>query len=245
MTPFEVNIGEDSLTEFQTLVKCSKIAPATYESLQEDRRYGVTHKWLVEAKARLETFDWYEIWLSKMRFCLPKDRRQRETEINSFPQFKIEIEFSGRAHSIHFCGLFSEQVDATPVLLLHGWPGSFLEFLPILNLLRDAYTPQSLPYHIIAPSLPGYVFSSGPSAGTDFTLLDAAEILNQLMQGLGFESGYIAQGGDVGSKLARILARKYYSCKGESSVPSLNLFADSPPAVHCSCVKHYCSDQQR
>ena len=142
------------------------------------------------------------------------DRREQETKINSFPQFLAEISYNGRLQKVHFCGLFSERVDAVPVLLLHGWPGSFLEFLPILDLLRTAHTPQSLPYHVIVPSLPGYGFSSGPCTDTDFTLMDAANLLDQLMQQLGMESGYIAQGGDVGSKVARILAKTSESCKG-------------------------------
>lgn len=67
---------------------------------------------------------------------------------------------------------------------------------------------------MVVPSLPGYGFSSAPLIDTDFTLLDVAEILDCLMSTLGFRSGYIAQGGDVGSKVARILAKHFDSCKG-------------------------------
>lgn len=135
--------------------------------------------------------------------------------MNSFPHFMVSIRGESHEQAIHFCGLFSQNKSAVPVLLLHGWPGSFLEFLPILDLLRNKYTPQSLPYHVIVPSLPGYVFSSGGSMDGDFTLSQNADILNNLMQHLGFGSGYIVQGGDVGSKIARILAKRYDSCKGQ------------------------------
>lgn len=102
--------------------------------------------------------------------------------------------------------LFSSSPSAIPVMMLHGWPGSFLEFLPILHLLAEKHTPETLPYHIIVPSLPGYTMSSPPSKDKDFRLEDAATILDKLMKDLGFEQTcYIVQGGDVGSKMARVL----------------------------------------
>lgn len=89
-----------------------------------------------------------------------------------------------------------------------------MEFLPILSLFRDKYEPSNLPYHLIVPSLPGYTFSSGPPQDREFRSTDVARILNQLMVNLGFEKGYVAQGGDVGSRIARVLGAKYDSCKG-------------------------------
>lgn len=94
--------------------------------------------------------------------------------------------------------------------------GSFVEFLPMLQLFRQEYTPSTLPYHFVVPSLPGYTFSSGPPLDRNFTTNDVARVLDQLMQVLGFESGYIAQGGDIGSRIARILGVDYASCKGMS-----------------------------
>ncbi|EED23533.1 epoxide hydrolase, putative [Talaromyces stipitatus ATCC 10500] len=114
---------------------------------------------------------------------------------------------------MHFVALFSEKEDAKPIAFLHGWPGSFLEFLPLLSLFREKYEPTTLPYHLIVPSLPGYTFSSDLPADRDFTSPDAARILNQLMVNLGFGNGYVVQGGDVGSKIGRILGAKYDSCK--------------------------------
>ncbi|KAJ5252065.1 hypothetical protein N7489_002475 [Penicillium chrysogenum] len=73
--------------------------------------------------------------------------------------------------------------------------GSFLEFLPILQRFRDEYTPETLPYHLIVPSLPGYAFSSGPPLDRDFGTGDVARVLDQLMKDIGFESGYVVQGG--------------------------------------------------
>lgn len=89
--------------------------------------------------------------------------------------------------------------------MLHGWPGSFLEFLPILKLLKDKYTPQTLPYHIVAPSLPGYAYSSPPPLNRNFRLMNCADIMDNLMVMLGFSAGYVVQGGDIGSLVGRIL----------------------------------------
>jgi microsomal epoxide hydrolase len=109
-----------------------------------------------------------------------------------------------------------------PVLYVHylfcsptTFLGSFIEFLPILTLLSNGHTPFTLPYHVIVPSLPGYAFSSGAPLDKDFRLEDIARILNRLVVGLGFEQGYVVQGGDIGSKIARVMAAEHASCKGE------------------------------
>jgi pimeloyl-ACP methyl ester carboxylesterase len=86
--------------------------------------------------------------------------------------------------------------------------------MPIFQLLKDKYTSEKLPYHVIVPSLPGYTFSSGPPLDKDFGVQDAARILDRLMSMLGFGDGYVVQGGDIGSRAARILATDYPSCKG-------------------------------
>ena len=100
------------------------------------------------------------------------------------------------------------------IALLTNTQGSFLEFLGFLDYFRKRYSPEELPYHIIAPSLPGYTLSSGPPLTKTWDIEDNGRILNKLMVGLGFGSGYIAQGGDVGSFECRVLATYYEECKG-------------------------------
>ncbi|THC96524.1 hypothetical protein EYZ11_004023 [Aspergillus tanneri] len=193
-TPFTSSIPQDQLDDLRTLLKLSKIAPPTYENTQTDRRFGVTSDWLTTVREKwLNDFDW--------RAC--------EARINSFPQFTAQIEDI----KLHFVALFSEKRDAVPVVLLHGWPGSFLEFLPMLQLFREEFTPNTLPYHLIVPSLPGYAFSSGPPLDRNYSTEDVARVVDRLMEDLGFGSGYVAQGGDIGSKVARILAVDHDSCK--------------------------------
>lgn len=195
---FKVSIPETQLSDFKTLLKLSKIAPATYESLQEDRRYGLTTNWITEAK---------DYWLNEF------DWRACEDRINSFPHFRVPVKDGEDSLDIHFVALFSEREDAIPVLLLHGWPGSFLEFLEILTLMKERYTPSNLPYHFIVPSLPGYAFSSSPPLDRDFRIEDIARLMNRLMIDLGFGDGYVAQGGDIGSKVARVIAVEHDACR--------------------------------
>ena len=104
----------------------------------------------------------------------------------------------------------------------------------MLERLKNAYSPQDLPYHVIVPSLPGFAFSDSPPLDKDFNLYDAARIFNYLMVSLGFEDGYVVQGGDIGSKTARIMAIKYPSCKGDHLNLTLtnrnaNILGDSCP----------------
>jgi microsomal epoxide hydrolase len=111
--------------------------------------------------------------------------------------------------------------------------GSFLEFLPMLSLLKEEYSPSDLPCHLIVPSLPGYAFSSGPPLHKDFGFDDIARVMDRLMIKLGFEDGYIAQGGDIGSGVSRVLGGEGYpSCRG-----SLHAHSHSQPMTLMSRFK--------
>ncbi|GKU07567.1 epoxide hydrolase [Fusarium langsethiae] len=191
--PFQVSIDDEKVDELKLLVELGKIAPPNYESTQKEHNYGVTHQWLTDAKAAWMKFDW----------------RAAEKHINSYNHWTMPIYDTAGDFDIHFVGLFSTQSDAVPVVMVHGWPGSFLEFLEILSILKNRYTPETLPYHIIIPSLTGWAFSSKPPMDKNFRVEDATRMINTLMVQLGFGSGYVAQGGDIGSRVARILAANY------------------------------------
>lgn len=197
--PFSFKVSDEDLQQFQLLVKHSRLAPQTYENSQpETITFGVTHEWMKKTKHYWETqYDW----------------RAREAYINSFPNFKTSIkdDQSNFVFDIHFAALFSQKPDAVPLTFLHGWPGSFLEFLGVLDYFRSKYQPAELPFHIVVPSLPGYTLSSGPPTDRDFKVQDIANVIDKLMTGLGFE-GYVAQGGDIGSYTCRALS-KYPACK--------------------------------
>jgi microsomal epoxide hydrolase len=197
--PFELHVSDAKLSDFKQLLKLTPLAPTTYENLQADRRFGVTKEWLTAAK---------EHWLTKF------DWRACEKHINSFPNFEAQItDDDGEVYNVHFVALFSRRKDAVPIAFFHGWPGSFLEFLPMMDIIRNKYSSEDLPYHIIVPSLVGYTLSSGPPTNKDFTSQDLSRVNDKLMKELGFGDGYIAQGGDVGSGVTRILAMSSESCK--------------------------------
>ena len=196
--PFRLHVEDQAIEEFHTLLRLSKIGPVTWENQQQDRRFGITHEWLSKAK---------DEWLNRFNW------RAQEERINSFPNFKTKVNDERGSFDVHFVALFSSKVDAIPIICMHGWPGSFLEFLPMMALLREKYTPETLPYHIIVPSLPGYTLSGGPPLDGDFETIDTARILNSLMRDLGFANGYLAHGGDVGSTVAQLMAMQFKECK--------------------------------
>lgn len=198
--PFTAHVDEEKLQHFKKLLELSPIAPAVFENTNAGRRYGMKRDWLENAK---------RVWLNDF------DWRKHEDRINSFPNFKASVkDAEGNAIEIQFLALFSEKVDAIPIAFFHGWPGSICEFLDILDILKQRYSPKDLPYHVIVPSLPGYAYSSGPPVDMDYGIDIAAGAMNNLMVGLGFGSGYLAHGGDLGSFVSKLLAMSYDACKG-------------------------------
>lgn len=125
--------------------------------------------------------------------------------------------------NVHFLAMFSNRPDAVPVILLHGWPGSILEFLPMLELFKTKYPADQLPYHFIVPSLPGYTLSEMPLLTQDISQIDVARIMDGLMKKIGFGDAYVAQGGDVGSRVARALGVYHAGCKGRILLTTLSI----------------------
>ena len=73
-------------------------------------------------------------------------RRKQEERINSLPAFKAKVKNSdGSVFSIHFTALFSKKKVAIPIILSHGWPGSFYEFVPMMEMVKKKYSPEDLP----------------------------------------------------------------------------------------------------
>ena len=191
--PYEIKVSDEELQHFKQLLTLSRLAPLTYENNQTDpNKFGVTREWMSSTKKYWENdYDW----------------RKREDIFNSFPNFKTTIkdEETNFTFDIHFVGLFSEKADAIPITFLHGWPGSHLEFLGLLEVLKKQYNPADLPYHLIVPSLPGWTLSNGPPSDRNFVTEDIARVINKLMVGLFGDTQYIAQGGDIGSYVCRVL----------------------------------------
>lgn len=214
--PFKAHAPEEKVQHFKQLLELSPIAPKTFDNSNGNEEYGTQRSWLEMAKTNwLNEFDW----------------RSHEDRINSFPNFKAEVKDAwGNNIDLQFLALFSTKPDAIPLVFLHGYPTSICDFLDILDLIRkQTPTAADLPYHIIVPSLPGYGYSSGPPPEADYDVDKAASAINALMVGLGFSSGYLAQGGDLGSFISRHLALKCEACKG-MHVNQMGLPSDIDPS---------------
>ncbi|CAI7626570.1 unnamed protein product [Penicillium viridicatum] len=127
------------------------------------------------------------------------DWEAEQNSMNQFNHYTARIEDL----SIHFVYEKSAAPDAIPLLMLHGWPGSFLEFAPIIDqLTKEAMTStgKSVSFDVIIPSLPGFSFSSPPPP--NWTNTDTARIFNTLMVDvLGYET-YAVHGTDWGSVIS-------------------------------------------
>ena len=132
------------------------------------------------------------------------DWRAQEARLNSYPQYVTRID----GQKIHFLHVKSPEPDATPLLLLHGWPGSVVEFTRVIGPLSDprAHGDGSAPaFDLVIPSLPGFGFS-GPVTEPGWGSRRIAGALAELMARLGYER-YGAQGGDFGAFVAPDLGR--------------------------------------
>ena len=179
------------------------IAPAELDLLRRKLE-------LVRLDSRLLDEQWaekngvtYELISKTIEFWRTKyNWKEEEARLNRLPQFKTPIDVDGFGTlDAHFVHSKASTPDAVPLLFVHGWPGSFAEVQKILPLLNQAG------YHIVAPSLPGYGFSSfTDKAG--FGNLQHAEFLHKIMLRLGYEE-YFVQGGDWGAFIVQTLAFTY------------------------------------
>lgn len=134
--------------------------------------------------------------------------REQEAYLNSFPHFKTNI----AGLDIHFIHSKPKEeakknVKVLPLLLLHGWPGSFVEFTKIIPLLTKQTKGYDFVFEVVVPSLPGYGFSDAarkPGLGP----AEMGLIFDRLMKRLGHDRYYV-QGGDWGSLIGSNMATLY------------------------------------
>ncbi len=132
------------------------------------------------------------------------DWRAQEKMLNSYAQFTTEID----GQVIHFLHIRSSVDGALPLLLTHGWPGSFVEFLDIIGPLIDPGThgrDTRDAFHVVIPTLPGFGFSS-PVASSGWDAPRIGRAWAELMKRLGYEK-YGVQGGDIGAAVSPEVAR--------------------------------------
>src|ERR1700761_909424 len=156
------------------------------------------------------------------------DWRGVEAKLNALPQFITEID----GLDIHFIHVRSRHQDALPLIVTHGWPGSVLELLKVIEPLTDptAYGGAAQDaFHLVIPSLPGYGFSARPQApGWDPDRI--ARAWDELMKRLGY-TRYVAQGGDWGAVVTEAMGRQ--APAGLTGI-HVNLAAAVPPDVEAA-----------
>jgi pimeloyl-ACP methyl ester carboxylesterase len=148
------------------------------------------------------------------------DWRAQEAKINRFDQFTTEID----GQQICFIHQRSPRSNAIPLLLIHGWPGSIVEFLALIEPLTHPKDSHSPAFDVIVPSLPGFGFS-GPTTTRGWGPQRMAKALVVLMDRLGY-SKYGIQGGDWGSAIAQDMA---YQAPAHVIGLHLNLLFVPPP----------------
>jgi pimeloyl-ACP methyl ester carboxylesterase len=185
IVPFRANVSEASIADLHERLDNvrwpSQIAGASWEA-------GVP----VDYLKRIATY-----WRQQF------DWRKEEMRLNALPQFTTSID----GQTIHFIHARSPESNARPLLITHGWPGSVLEFLNIIEPLRNPRAFGGDPRdacHVIAPSIPGFGFST-PLVEIGWNLTRIAKAWAELMNRLGYEK-YFAQGGDAGAGIATELS---------------------------------------
>jgi pimeloyl-ACP methyl ester carboxylesterase len=131
------------------------------------------------------------------------DWRAAERRLNRWPQYQTEID----GLTIHYFHVPSATPEAVPLILTHGWPGSFFEFEQVLERLAGSTSSGADDFHLVVPSLPGYGFSARPSS-PGWGVHRIARAWAELMQRLGYHR-FIAAGSDWGTSISTSLALQH------------------------------------
>jgi pimeloyl-ACP methyl ester carboxylesterase len=209
--PFKIAVSDDLLSFIQQRVATARIPPGLELPASEAWSDGTPPQVVEQIRSYWEKkYDWRAI----------------EARINNhLKMFTIPISEAGEDLTIHFVHHRSDREGAIPLLFQHGWPGSFLEVDKIIDSLTSPSDPSDQAYHVVAPSLPGFTFSSCPK-GNDFAVKNMAAVDHKLMLALGYTK-YVAQGGDWGSIVIRHLGYMY---PDNCLAIHVNMMFASPPS---------------
>src|SRR2546426_3300191 len=183
--PFRINIPEEDLVELRRRVLATRLPD---KETVADASQGVQLATMQEL-ARYWGADY--------------DFRRFEARLNALPQFMTEID----GLDIHFIHVRSKHEHALPLIVTHGWPGSVIEQLKIIDPLTNPTAhgaSASDAFHLVIPSLPGYGFSGKPTT-TGWDPIRIARAWTVLMKRLGY-TRFVAQGGDWGNAVTEQMA---------------------------------------
>jgi pimeloyl-ACP methyl ester carboxylesterase len=205
--PFRVNVSDESLSDLRRRIQTTRWPD---KETTADASQGVQEATLKQLVRYWGSgYDWRKI----------------EAKLNALPQFTTNLD----GVDIYFIHVKSREKNALPVIITHGWPGSVIEQLKIIDPLTNptAHGGRAQDaFDVVIPSLPGYGFSGKPSApgwGPDHIARAWAELMNRL----GY-TRYVAQGGDWGSAVSEAMALQ--EPKGLLGV-HVNLPAVTPPEI--------------
>lgn len=173
--PFAIAVPPETLDDLRARLRATRFPSGvtTDGGVPLDELRAVLHHWAHE-------FDW----------------TAHERAVNALPQFRATVDDA----RIHFVHRRATRADAVPILLLHGWPGSFIEMRAVVALLAPSF-------HVVVPSLPGFGFSDAPAA-PGMSNARMAERMAALMTMLGYER-FVVHGGDVGAGVGTWLALRH------------------------------------
>src|SRR5207247_7877280 len=183
--PFQFNFPKAELTELRRRIKATRwpeketVMDAT-QGVQLATTQALARYWATD-------YDW----------------RRIEAKLNALPQFITEID----GLDIHFIHVRSKHDNALPMIVTHGWPGSIIEQMKIIDPLTNPTAhgaSASDAFHLVIRSLPGHGFSGKPTA-PGWTPVSIARAWATLMQRLGY-TRYVAQGGDWGNAVSEVMA---------------------------------------
>jgi len=183
--PFRVNVPDAELADLRRRIKATRwpevetVANAS-QGVQLATMQSLAHYWTTD-------YDW----------------RECEARLNAVPNFITNI----NGLDIHFTHVRSKHQNALPVIITHGWPGSIIEQLKVVEPLTNPTAHGGSAddaFHVVIPSLPGYGFSGKPTA-PGWNPVTIARAWATLMQRLGYTQ-YVAQGGDWGNAVSELMA---------------------------------------
>src|SRR6185503_12324550 len=182
--PFQVNVPDSELTELRRRINATRWPE---RETVTDQSQGVQLATIQKlAKYWAADYDW----------------RKVEAKLKALPQFMTEID----GLDIHFIHVRSKHEDALPLIVTHGWPGSIIEQMKIIDPLTNPTAHggnASDAFHVVIPSIPGYGFSGTP-ATTGWNPAHIARAWTVLMKRLGYMK-FVAQGGDWGAIITELM----------------------------------------
>ncbi|XP_033640495.1 epoxide hydrolase 1-like isoform X1 [Asterias rubens] len=191
---FKINVTDEDMDDLKDRLRKTR----WFESVEETKfHFGIKPEYMKSIQ---------EYWLNEY------DWRKQEKVLNKYPQFKTNIE----GIDIHFVRATPSKLKpgqkAKPILMVHGWPGSFYEFSKIIPMLIDPTNHGGTDadvFEVICPSLPGYGFSEAAHK-KGLNAKEIGRIFHKLMTRLEFDNYYI-QGGDWGGLIVDLMAGMFPS----------------------------------